>query len=82
MTTRPRAQNLSWLLGGTVFLVLLLVFLLRYRVDANPAQQLSDKASRVDVVARMQLGLASESEAEKSAVLAITDKDSQVFADA
>ena len=81
MTTRPSTQNLPWLLGGAVFLVLLLVFLLRYRVDTNPAQQLSDKASRVDGVARMQLGLASESEAEKSAVLAITDQDSQSFAE-
>jgi hypothetical protein len=54
---------------------------LHFREDANPARQLSDKASRVDVVARMQLGLASASEAEKSSVLAITDEDSQTFAD-
>jgi hypothetical protein len=64
-----------------VFLALLLAFLLHFREDANPARQLSDKASRVDVVARMQLGLASASEAEKSSVLAITDEDSQTFAD-
>jgi hypothetical protein len=64
-----------------VFLALFLAFLLHFREDANPARQLSDKASRVDMVARMQLALASESEAEKSAVLASTDKDSQTFAD-
>jgi hypothetical protein len=81
MTTRSSTLNLPWLLGGVVFLALLLAFLLYFREDASPARQLSDKASRVDVVARMQLGLASESEAEKSAVLAITDKDSQTFAD-
>ena len=81
MTTRPSTHNLPWLLGGTVFLVLLLAFLLHFRDNANPAQQLSNKAGRVDVVARIQLGLASESEAEKSAVLAITDEDSQRFAD-
>jgi hypothetical protein len=81
MTTRSSTLNLPWLLGGTVALALLLAFLLHFREDANPAKQLSDKASRVDVVARMQLGLASESEAEKSAVLAITDTDSQTFAD-
>jgi hypothetical protein len=81
MTTRPSTQNLPWLFGGALFLALLLALLLHFRDDASPAHQLSDKASRVDVVARMQLGLASESEAEKSAVLAITDKDSQTFAD-
>lgn len=81
MTNKSSTLNLSWLLGGAVLLALLLAFVLHYREDANPAKQLSDKASRVDAVARMQLALASESEAEKSAVLAITDKDSQTFAD-
>jgi hypothetical protein len=81
MTTRPSTQNLPWLFGGALFLALLLALVLHFRHDASPAHQLSDKASRVDVVARMQLGLASESEAEKSAVLAITDKASQTFAD-
>ena len=78
---RTKTENLPWLVGGVVFLVLLLAFLLYFRQEANSAQQLSDKASRVDAVARMQLGLAAESEAEKSSVLAITDKDSQIFAD-
>ncbi|HEX7623076.1 MAG TPA: hypothetical protein VF400_05855, partial [Anaeromyxobacteraceae bacterium] len=39
------------------------------------------KATRVDLVGRMELALARASEAEKSAVLAITDQDSQTFAD-
>ena len=79
--SKPSSLSLPWLLGGAVFLALFLAFLLHFRQDANPTRQLSDKASLVDVVARMQLALASESEAEKSAVLAITDKDSQTFAD-
>jgi hypothetical protein len=78
---RTKTENLPWLIGGVVFLVLLLAFLLYFRQEANSAQQLSDKANRVDIVARMQLGLASESEAEKSSVLAVTDTDSQIFAD-
>jgi hypothetical protein len=81
MTTRSSTLSIPWLLGGAVFLALFLAFLLHFREDANPSRQLANKASRVDVVARMQLALASESEAEKSAVLAITDKDSQAFAD-
>ena len=81
MQTRSGRETRPWLIGGVVFLALLLAFLLYFRQDANPAQQLSSKASRVDVVARMQLGLASASEAEKSSVLAITDEDSHTFAD-
>ena len=81
MESRTSSPVLPWLLGGAAFLALFLAFLMHFREDANPARQLSDKAGRVDVVARMQLGLASASEAEKSAVLAITDKDSQTFAD-
>ena len=72
---------LPWLVGGVAFLALFLALLFHFREGSNLALQLSDKASRVDLVAHMQLALASESEAEKSAVLAITDKDSQIFAD-
>jgi len=81
MQTRSGRETLPWLMGGVVFLALLLAFLLYFRQDAGPAQQLSSKASRVDVVAQMQLGLASASEAEKSSVMAITDEDSKSFAD-
>ena len=81
MQTRSGRETLPWLIGGVVFLALLLAFLLYFRQDASPVKQLSSKASRVDIVARMQLGLASASEAEKSSVLAITDEDSQTFAD-
>jgi hypothetical protein len=62
----------------------MLVFILvtaHFYKEQNPAEQLALKARRVDLVARMQLALASASEAEKSAVLAITDQESQAFAD-
>ena len=47
----------------------------------NPAEQLSFKANRVDLVSRMQLALASASEAEKSAVLADYRPGLETFAD-
>ncbi len=49
--------------------------------ERNPTRALAFKASRVDIVGRMELALASASEAEKSAVLATTKQDSQTFAD-
>jgi hypothetical protein len=70
-----------WLVAGTIVFALLLVGLWFLHVETDPAQQLAIKASRVDLVERMQYALASSAEAEKSAVLAITDADSQAFAD-
>ena len=62
-----------------MLVVFLVVF--HYYQKQNPAEELAFKASRVDLVNRVQLALASASEAEKSAVLAITDQDSQTFAE-
>jgi hypothetical protein len=70
-----------WMAAGAVILILLFLVVFHFYQKQNPAEQLAFKASRVDLVSRMQLALASASEAEKSAVLAITDKDSQIFAD-
>jgi hypothetical protein len=70
-----------WMLAGAVILALFLLVTWHFRQQESPAQLLAFKASRVDLVGRMQLALASGSEAEKSAVLAITDQDSQTFAD-
>ena len=46
--------------------------------DEHLAERLTDQ--ELDLVARVRLTLVSASEAEKSAVLAITDQDSQTFA--
>src|SRR5450755_2054068 len=82
MKSKPSNEYLPWLIAGLVFMALLLVVGWHFREGMNsPAQALASKASRVDLVGRMQLDLASASEAEKSAVLAISDQDSQAFAD-
>jgi hypothetical protein len=81
MKRKPRNESLPWLIAGLVFLALLLSVGWHFRGMNDPAQALASKASRVDLVGRMQLDLASASEAEKSAVLAITDQDSQTYAD-
>jgi hypothetical protein len=66
--------------GAGLLLVALLVVLLLNK-GQDPAEQLAFKARRVDLVGRMQLAIASSSEAEKSSVMAITDEDSEKFAD-
>jgi hypothetical protein len=66
--------------GAAALLVLMLV-VLHFHTNQSPAEQLAFKARRVDLVERMRLALASASEAEKSAVMAVTDEDSQTFAD-
>ena len=82
MKSKPSNEYLPWLIAGLVFLALLLFVGWHFRDGmTSPAQALASKASRVDLVGRMQLDLASASEAEKSAVLAITDQDSQTYAD-
>ena len=66
--------------GAGVLLVLLLV-VLHFHNEQNAAAQLAFKAKRVELVDRMRLALTSAAEAEKSAVMAITDEDSQTYAD-
>jgi len=67
--------------AGAATLLLLILLVLHFHRPPNPAAQLAFKAERVDLVGRVQLGLASASEAEKSAVLATTDQESKAFAD-
>jgi hypothetical protein len=78
---KPSIRESLWMVVGAAMLLALILVVNHFQKDQDPARQLAFKAERADLVARMQLGLASASEAEKSAVLAITDKDSQAFAD-
>jgi len=81
MAVRPRTQDFLWMAAGAVVLALVLLVVWRFRQETNPAQALAFQARRVDLVGKMQLALARSAEAEKSAVLAVTDRDSQGFAD-
>jgi hypothetical protein len=79
MKLRPGATDILWMVAGAAALLVVVLTVLHFHSD--PTAQLTSKAQRVDLVRRMQLDLASASEAEKSAVLAITDEESQTFAD-
>jgi hypothetical protein len=81
MRTRRSAGSVAWILAGVLFLVLLLAIAWHFRRDEGSAGKLASKATRVDLVARLELDLVSAAEAEKSSVLAITDEESERFAD-
>jgi hypothetical protein len=81
MIIKPSIKDSLWMVVGAAMLLVLILVVTYFQKEQDPARQLAFKAKRADLAARMQLGLASASEAEKSAVLAITDKDSQAFAD-
>jgi hypothetical protein len=73
-------KEVRWMGAGAAALLVFVLVMLHLRKDENPTAQLAFKARRVDLAGRMQLDLASASEAEKSAVLATTDRDSQTRA--
>jgi hypothetical protein len=77
---KPDKENFAWMAAGAAILILLFLVVFHFYQKQNPAEQLAFKTSRVDLVSRMRLALASASEAEKSAVLVITDQNSQTFA--
>ena len=67
------------LVGAVIFLAVILLVL--HFQPTSVAAQVESRARREEDVNQMRFHLASATEAEKSAVLATTDKDSQVFAD-
>lgn len=81
MTVKPGFRDVLWMAAGAVLLLVLMLVVVHFRTEPNPAGQRALQARKLDLVAQMRLGLASASEAEKSAVMAITDEDSQTYAD-
>jgi hypothetical protein len=81
MTMKPGGKDVFWMAFGAAMLLAVMLVVLHVQKGQSPADQLAFKAKRVDLVERMRLALASASEAEKSAVMAITDEDSQKYAD-
>jgi hypothetical protein len=81
MTTSAGFKDFLRIAAGAVITLLVMLLILHFRGGQGPAEQLALQAKRVDLVDRMRLALAEASEAEKSAVLAVTDRDSQTYAD-
>ena len=81
MTIKPGIKEFLWMSAGALIFLTGTLVVMHFQTKQNPADQLVFRAKRVGLVARMRLTLTSASEAEKSAVLAITDEDSQTFED-
>ncbi len=81
MIAKTSTRDVLWIVFGAVLLALLLWLALHFQGNQTPAELVAFKAKRIDLVERMRLDLASASEAEKSAVMAVTDEDSQKYAD-
>jgi hypothetical protein len=74
-------KDFLWMATGALIFLLVILLVSHFQIGPKSIKQLGFKAKRVDLVAQMRLNLASGSEAEKSAVMAITDQDSKTFAD-
>jgi chemoreceptor-like protein with four helix bundle sensory module len=81
MMIKPGTKAILWMIPGAALMLVFVLVAAHFYKPENPAEKLAFKTRRADLVGRMQLALASASEAEKSAVLAITDEESQRLAD-
>ena len=78
---KPAVSDLLRMGAGAAVMLVLVLLVFHYQRERSPARQIELKARKADMVGRMRYALAAASEAEKSAVLAVTDQDSQTFAD-
>lgn len=81
MPIKPGIRDFLWMAVGAAGLLVVILLVWHFRDQQTPAEQLAFKARRIALVENMRLNLTSASEAEKSAVMAITDADSQTYAD-
>jgi hypothetical protein len=78
MKNGPTRQDFLWMVAGAAIFVAIFAVIWLFRQD--PSQAIASRSHRAELVGRIQAALYSASEAEKSAVLAVTDADSQGFA--
>jgi hypothetical protein len=81
MKTKGIIKAALWMVPGTAVMLVLVVTAAHFGSQGGPAAALAARARRADLASRLQLGLSSASEAEKTAVMAVTDQDSKAYAD-
>jgi hypothetical protein len=77
---KPNPKDFLWMAAGAAFFGAIIWVVMSVPRNQTPAARLALKDRKIELVDQMRLALASASEAEKSAVMATTDEDSQTFA--
>jgi hypothetical protein len=78
VTTKRHPTGYLWIAVGTGLLLAIALLVLLFQDERTPDEQLALQARAI--VDRMSLALVAASEAEKSAVMAIGDEESEIFA--
>ena len=81
MALRSGVANALWMAAGAAIFLVIVLIAMHFGAGQDRAEQVALQASKIETVDRMSVALESAVEAEKSAVLAITDEESQTFAD-
>jgi hypothetical protein len=81
MSRKAALSNFFWALAGAAALGAVMFVVFRFQSRETPSEQLALKAKKAELAGQIRLALASAAEAEKSAVLAITEQQARAFAD-
>jgi Four helix bundle sensory module for signal transduction len=74
------AGRLGWAIAGTIVLVGIVSVIFRLQPRHSFGEKLALRMKKIELTGQLGLALASATEAEKSAVLATTDEQSEAFA--
>ena len=78
---KPGIKEVWWMATGAALFLAVMLIVIHVQKGRTPAGQLARQARRLELVNQIRLSVESAAEAEKRAVMAITDEDSQKFAD-
>lgn len=81
MIIKAGIKEFLWMVAGAIIFLVIALVVLHFQPGQVQAEQTALKAKRADIAGRMRMTLTIASEAEKSAVMAVTDQDSKAFAD-
>ena len=81
MSLKPGLSEARWMAAGAMLLLAVMWVVMHFQRGQGAAELMALQARRLEAVHQIGLSLASAAEAERSAVMAVTDEDSQAYAD-